>query len=91
MGKKDSKKGVLTVTSDEEYVRMQIFEGQLPDTEGYKALWELEKAKNETLQKEIGAARRTLHMTLEENAIEWDRLSKRGLWERLKAWFDGTP
>jgi hypothetical protein len=35
------------VTSNEELVRLRIFDGELPAHDAYRELWELEKAQHE--------------------------------------------
>jgi hypothetical protein len=42
-------RAVETVTSNEELVRMRIFDGDLPPNDAYKALWELERSQHEAL------------------------------------------
>lgn len=34
---------VETITSNEQHVRMRIFDGDLPANEAYQALWQLER------------------------------------------------
>lgn len=74
---KKSTKGLMTITSNEELARLRIFEGVIPDTDGYKELWELEKAQRTSEQKATEA--------------ELAHLSKRGLWRRFAAWRAGRP
>lgn len=83
-GPKSPKRAVQGVTSNEELVRLWIFDGELPDTEGYKRLWELEKAQNEVRERELARVR-----TWYEAYIEY--LRRRGLARRLSDWWRGLP
>lgn len=83
-GQKSPKKAVQTVTSNAELVRLWIFDGELPDTEGYKRLWELEKVQHETCARELTRTR-------ELHAARIEFLQRRGLVRRLVARWRGLP
>lgn len=83
-GPKSPKRAVQGVTSNEELVRLWIFDGELPDTEGYKRLWELEKAQHEARARELARTRK-------QDAAYIEYLRRRGLVSRIVAWWQGLP